>query len=143
MWSRETLLDVLLGLLSDGLLSNLRGISGLNLDLDADELLLDRVLGGGVHHLRFDGGRVRGPEDEGDLVPLPSVNLELVVENGVAAVPLGELGLELIVGGVGSADLIYDYLSVVGVHLEGDIAVLVAELELVELSDTVVGHSNA
>ena len=45
----------------DGVLSDLRGIGGLDLDLNTDELLLDRVLGGGVHHLGLDGGAVGSP----------------------------------------------------------------------------------
>lgn len=83
------------------------------------------------------------PEDEGDLVPLTAVDLELVVEDGIAAVPLGELRLEVLVGGVGATDVLDDHLGVGGVHLEGDITVLVAELELVELLDAIVRDSNA
>jgi hypothetical protein len=83
------------------------------------------------------------PEDEGDLVPLTAVDLELVVEDGIAAVPLGELRLEVLVRGVGATDVLDDHLGVGGVHLEGDITVLVAELELVELLDAIVRDSNA
>lgn len=83
------------------------------------------------------------PEDEGDLVPLTAVNLELVVEDGVAAIPLGQLGPEVVVRGGGTTDLVNNHLGVVVVHLEGHIAVGMAELELIELGDAVIGDSNA
>ena len=137
--TKTNLLGVL-ELVLDGLLGDLREVSGLELGADADKGSLHGLLGGGVEHLGLDLGGLRGPEDEDELVALArALKGELVVVDGIAAVVLGEVSDEVVPGGGDLLGLLDDNASVVGGDSEDDVLEALAKLELVEdFSDLVV-----
>jgi hypothetical protein len=72
----------------------------LNFGADSDELLLEVCLARRVQHFGLDLGRVGGPHDEQDLGLRASVVGKVVVKDSVAALVLGQLFQELVVGRV-------------------------------------------
>lgn len=119
--------------LKNGLVSNLREVSTLDLGGDTSKGSSKRVLGRSVDHLASHGGGIRRPGEEDKLgsLTLTVGDLVLKVVDGVSAVVLGELGEELVVSSTGSL-LVDNNLSLGVVDLVDDIGGLLAELELVE-----------
>lgn len=139
---------------------DLREIGGLDLRANADELLAEGILGGSDKHLALQLGRVGSPgrkmtsgeagratdgsrkknaaelivpDNEEDLVAETTLLLVLEVEDSVSGVILGEASDELLVGGSLGGSLLDNNLGVVGVNGEDNVAVGLAELELLEL----------
>lgn len=73
------------------------------------------------------------PDNEEDLVAETALLLVLEVEDSVSGVILGETSDELLVGGSLGGSLLDNNLGVVGVNGENNVAVGLAELELLEL----------
>ena len=121
----------------------LRVVGGVDVDADAVQGGLDGLLAAGVEHLGPDRRSVGIPADEHKLGGRTAVvGFELQIDEAVAAVVLGELGAEVVVGLFdGAALLDLDGLLVLG-HDVDEVPELVGallELEVVEgLDDLVV-----
>jgi len=122
---------------------DLAGVGGLNLSANADELLLQGVLGRCVQHLGLDLGGLRAPNNKNDLVPPPTVLLVLEVEDAIPAVILGQIVFEILPRGRVRGGLFQNDVSQIGRHLEEEVAVLVSELKFVELVHAFIVDGNS
>jgi len=129
--------------LEDGLVVNLAPVGSLDLSAEANELLADGILGGGVEHLGLHLGGIGAPNVEANLLAKSSLRGgPLEVKDGITALLLGEsleLGNEVVVGGRVGDDLVHNNLGEVAVHLKQDVSVLAAGLELVVGGDDIIG----
>jgi len=127
----ETLLECVEG--------DLSLVGGLELSADTHKSALHGLLGGRIEHLALDLGGLRSPEDEDELVTLTiRVSVEVIIEDGVAAIVLWKIGDELLPSGRGRNLLLkHDLLVVVG-DLVDDVLEALAELELIEDSGDLV-----
>lgn len=83
------------------------------------------------------------PHNEEDLVAETTLLLVLKVEHSVSGVVLGECSNKVGVGGGLGSGLLNNDLGVIGVDGEDHIAVVLAELKLLELLDAIVGNLDA
>ena len=130
-------------LVEDSLVGDFGLVGGLDLGLDANELLLEGVLGSTVQHFGLDVGNVGRPLDEANLAALTTLRGELEVEDSETAVLLGEDLQEVVIGGGLGAGRLEGEGSLVVRDLVQQITEAVLELEFVELRDTVVRDGNS
>jgi hypothetical protein len=135
---------VLLCTVLDHVQVELRAIGGLDLVVDAAELLLQLVLGAGVDHLRPHPRGVRGPRDEEDLTLLAADDAvrgrELEVVHAVPALVLRQRRDELLVARAGAAQLLHRDLLRLLVQLEHDEPERLPPLQLQELELALLAH---